>query len=165
MTKKTIHKHHDLEPGLYVLTRDVVNGESDGRKKDTWSCWPVWKRGSRFRVRKRTDVNDYGDGVEITHTTTMVMMVSGVGHETYVRRFPWGEIGDRSITEDFKDALEHVELKSAQDVTDLYDERSFGYHKTILHHIVDSGLVTVAQFESLFKQCVNGEGPFSYEED
>ena len=164
-TKKTIHKHYDLEPGLYVLTRDVVNGESDGRKKDTWTCWSTWKKGSRFRVTKRTDTNDYGDGIEVTHTMTTIHMVSGVGPETYVRRFPWGALGNNSIREDLKSALEPIEIKTAQDVLDLLDEKSFGYKEHVLMHIVDSGLVTVEQFRSLFTQCVNAEGPFEIEED
>ena len=53
-----------LKPGMYKLSRDVVNPSPDRRKKRDWRSLPSWTEGTEFLVREQNC-----DGISLGYTT------------------------------------------------------------------------------------------------
>jgi hypothetical protein len=121
---------NDLRPGLYILTRDVVNPLTDKRFKHSWLLQSMWKAGTIFNVRPDAD---FGYGVKPAHDSH------------YQELYPPGPRSSDDRRAQFSALVDALQPKQDLSLEEQFCAEGHGWgnlHSPVLDELIRAGKVT-----------------------
>lgn len=160
--------------GLYELTGDFENADSDQRKVRDWRYEVMWKAGARFVITPDNDtmrmlrkVNEV-EGMPAHAILNEEQIRQKAGHMVTKARSKNRSSQRVKLSDlpmEFARSLQRVPLLHAQDALDFQEQIECGA-EDILCYLVDTlELIDAEQLSDLLRQHYDGVGPFEQPSD